>query len=128
MIRLGDRPEATLRRAGQPVERTRTWRWCAGAGREDDTRRVVAGFTAGPQIGIVASTLRAHRAGPIRPGAPLRRLRRHAERLRPGLWVRRAGNRSSFVYRVRERRVREVGVAARAIARRPAVLRRHLVG
>ena len=33
-LRLGARPKQVLKRAGQPVTRTRTWRWCANGRRQ----------------------------------------------------------------------------------------------
>ena len=124
-LRLGDDPATALDRAGQPADRERTWRWCAGSDRDDVERRVSAGFVAGPEIGVVASTLRRHRAGGLRPGMPRQRLRRRAERLGGGLWVRDAGP-NVFVYQLGGGRIHQIAVATPGAASKPALLRRHL--
>lgn len=127
-IRLGAAPRDVLESAGQPVTRSRAWRWCAGKDPDHAKRRVAAVFTGDAEVGIVLSTLRNHRAAKIKPGTRVRKLRKRAHKLGRGLWVRKAGRRGGrkFVYSVRGKRVRAVAVASRSVASKRGVLRRYV--
>ena len=132
-LRLGYRARKVLARAGQPVERTRTWRWCARTRRGGDERAgragramVVAVFDKRGRVGLVGSTLRKHRAAQIRVGMPRRALRGRIESLGRGLFVRDAGAGRSFVYGVRAGEVSYVAIASRGVARSEGTLRRNL--
>jgi hypothetical protein len=126
-VRIGDTPEALLRRAGQPGRRLgRSFRYCV-QGRANARGRVVAAFTPSGIVGLVASTARHHSAGGIRPGASVRRLRGRARAFGRGIYVRPAGpGRARLVYGVRGGKVRYVGVASRPAAATPERLRRYL--
>jgi len=115
-IRLGLTPDALLRGAGQPQRRTRSWRYCAGGG-----GNVVAVFTPGGRVGLVASSGRGHTAGGTGPGVRVTHRLRAARRIGGGLLAR-----GRFVYGVRKGRVRFVAVAAPSIRRRAAMLHRYL--
>jgi hypothetical protein len=121
--RLGDATGDLLRRAGQPESRVgRVWRWCVG-GRGG---KVLAVFTPGERVGLVASTAPRHRARGVGTGALSRRLRGRARRFGKGLLVRSAGRGTKLVYGVRGGRVRFVAVASRSVSRTPARLRGYL--
>ncbi len=135
-LELGDGPTRVLERAGQPVSRTRTWRWCANGRRhakasqmagqtKSGRKRVVAVFDGDAKVALIASTLRKHRADGIRPGMPVSDLRDRAKRF-GGLWARDAGNGRRFFYGVRKGRVAYVGLASAGAAATPATLRRYI--
>ena len=127
-IQLGDRPKRVLRRAGQPVARTRTWRWCArskpgGAKAKRPAKQVVAVFDKRARVALIASTLRKHRADGIRPAMRASVLKRRAEPVGSGVWTRRADKGRRFVYGARRGRVSFVAVAGRGVALGPALRR-----
>ncbi len=131
-VELGDGPARVLERAGQPVSRTRTWRWCANgrrhakAGeRKAGRKRVVTVFDGDARVALIASTLRKHRAQGIRPGMPVSELRGRADRF-GGIWVRDAGNGRKFFYGVRRGRIAYVGLASAEAAASPVALRRYV--
>jgi microsomal dipeptidase-like Zn-dependent dipeptidase len=128
LLRLGDRPEALLKRAGQPVNRTRAWHWCAATGgtrAKPAERGVRAVFTDGARVGLALSTVTRHDAAGIQPGDRAGKVRRRADRAGSGLWVRSAGAGRRFVYEVAGGRVRQVGVGTRAATSR-GELERHV--
>jgi len=132
-LRLGDRPSRVLSRAGQPVDRERTWRWCAHTRAKDAAagakakraKNVYAVFTKRGKVGLIASTLRKHNADGIRVRTSERDLR-NASSVGAGLRVTDAGAGKQFVYGVRHRRITFVGVASRAVASSPASLRKYV--
>jgi hypothetical protein len=131
-LQLGFRPNQVLKRAGQPISRTRTWRWCVSGrrrvkpiDRNSGAKRVVAVFDKRSRVALIATDLRKHRAGGIRPAMPASVLRHRARRF-ASVWVRDAGRGRSFVYGVRRGRVAYVGVASRTASSKPGVLRRYL--
>jgi microsomal dipeptidase-like Zn-dependent dipeptidase len=131
-LQLGDHPKLVLKRAGQPVTRTRAWRFCANGRtrakpleKKSSDKRVVAVFNKRGRVALIASTLRKQRAEGLRVGMPADALRKRAERL-GGVWVRDAGNGRMFVYGVRKRRISFVAVASGGAAATPAALRRYL--
>jgi microsomal dipeptidase-like Zn-dependent dipeptidase len=100
-LQVGMRPRRALYRAGQPVRRKRTWRWCAGGKHE-----VVAAFARG-HVELVLSDLGRHRPGGLN-GADL---------IASGVWA--DGTR---VYLTRGRRVTHAGAVAPALLADPARL------
>jgi microsomal dipeptidase-like Zn-dependent dipeptidase len=133
-LRLGDGPKRALTSAGQPVRRTRTWRWCSGNPGDATTgaqaatppTKVAAGFAKPRKLGLIASTLRSHRAAGIAPGAPADKLKGRADPLGNGVWVRPAGGNRRFIYGVRNGKVSFTGVTTRSVASAPSLLLRHL--
>ena len=124
-VRLGHGSQRLLRGAGQPIRRTRAWRYCV-AGRRNRAAKVVAVFTTRGRVGLVGSTARGHRAGQVGRGAPARTLRGRTGRLGRGLLMRRIRGRARIVYGVRRGRVRYVAVASRAVGRTREGLRRYV--
>ena len=129
-LRLGARPKQVLKRAGQPVSRTRTWRWCANGRRharpmekKSGGKRVVAVFDRRGRVALIATTLRKHRAAGVRVG--MRATDLPAAPGRSGAAcrcaTRAAGDGSSTGSRAG--RVKYVGVAARGAAATPKTLR-----
>jgi microsomal dipeptidase-like Zn-dependent dipeptidase len=125
-IRLGYNSSKLLRRAGQPVKRTRAWRWCAGQRRGDTKHKVAAALTKRGRVGLILSTLRKHTAGGIRKGAGVEQLGGVAEQLSGRLWAQEAGGGREFLYGVRGGKVRDVALASRKVASKPRALKRHL--
>ncbi len=129
-LRLGARPKQVLKRAGQPVSRTRTWRWCANGRRharpmekKSGGKRVVAVFDRRGRVALIATTLRKHRAAGVRVGMRATDLPAAARPFGRGLQVRDAGRGRRFFYGVKGGRVKYVGVAARGAAATPKTLR-----
>jgi hypothetical protein len=121
-----------LERAGQPVTRTRTWRFCANGRRKAQAlekksgrRQVAAVFDKRGRVALIGSTLRKHRAGGVRPGTLVSDLPPGADRLSSTLWRAGAGGARSYFYVVRGNRVRSVGVAA-AKLRSAATIRAYI--
>ena len=123
-IRLGDDPDAALRRSGQPVTRTRTWQWCIRRDDPEGSRRRVSAVFGDGGIALIASTLERHRAGAIAPRMPASVLRGEAKRIAPGIWgapAREAGG--EFIYGTADGRVAFTGVVARSTAAKAETLR-----
>jgi hypothetical protein len=108
-------------RAGQPVDRTRVWRWCArsrptgGQAKPGAKKRVVAMFGSDARVELIGSTLRKHRADGIRVGMPAQVLNRRAEPI-GDIWVRRAGAGRRFAYGAKNGRVSFVALAGDGVA------------
>jgi hypothetical protein len=113
-LRLGERWETLLRRAGQPQQRSRAWSWCVVGVRNGRAADVAALSDAGT-VELVGSTARGRSAAG-------RSVTRGARGLRPGITVQHT-RRAAWVYVVRGGRIRAVAVASRSLARRPRALR-----
>lgn len=124
LARIGLGPEAFLRRAGQPSARKgRVYRYCVD---RRPKRKVVAVFTRGKKVGLIASTAIGHTtAGHVGPGDRSRRLRGKTRRFGKSFRIRRAGSRR-IVYRVRKGRIRYVAVATKSVAKSPKRVRAYL--
>jgi microsomal dipeptidase-like Zn-dependent dipeptidase len=123
-LELGDRAHRVLERAGQPVTRTRTWRYCANGRRKalpmqkkSGNRQVAAVFDRSGRVALIGSTLHKHRAGGVRPGTLVSDLPNGAQRVSAGLFTAAAGGGRSYFYGVRGDRVRFVGVASKKLDR-----------
>ena len=121
--KVGVGPEAFLRRAGQPtVRKGRVYRYCV-RGRKS---KVVAVFTRGKRVGLVASTATGHvTPDKVGPGRGSKRLRGKTKRFGKTFRIRRAGSRR-IVYRVRKGKIRYVVVATKSVAKSPKRLRAYL--
>ena len=104
-----------LRRAGQPQQRNRVWTWCV-RGRRNRNKADFAHLTTTGKVELAGSTARGRHAGRIFVGSRASKVRRASKRIGRGLYVRKAGKRSRFVYYVRKGRVRMVAVATRKLA------------
>jgi hypothetical protein len=130
-LRLGYRPAKVLKRAGQPVDRERTWRWCAhtrgkgGADKRGKAKNVAAVFDKRAKVAFVASTLRKHRADGIRVGMPAHELA-GAKRIGSSLRLTDAGGGRKFVYGVRRGRVSFVAVASPRVAASASAVRAYV--
>jgi hypothetical protein len=118
-LELGMSARRALERAGQPVSRTRTWRYCANGRRKaqplqkkSGKRQVAAVFDRRGKVALVGSTLRKHRAGGVRPQTRAGDLPASAEPAGRGVFTADAGGGRSYVFGVRGKRVRFVAVAA----------------
>ena len=107
--------EKLLRRAGQPQQRGRVWSYCV-RGKRNRRRADLAELTTTGRVELAGSTAFGRHAGRIFVGSRASRVRDVARSLGRGLYLRRAGKRSRFVYFVRKGRVRMVAVATRKLA------------
>ena len=105
-LQLGDKPKRVLKRAGQPVSRTRTWRFCANGRRQAKPLEKKSGGEAS-----------GRRVQPTRPGGADRLDPAQAPRRRPA--GRDAGRRAA-----RPRRALRRGLGPRRRRRPPLLLRR----
>jgi hypothetical protein len=113
-MRIGDDWQTLLRRAGQPQERSRVWTWCVKGGSNASAADVAVLSDAG-KVELAGSTARGRKAGGVAVGDPWSGA--------DGVRAADAPGRNSFVYLVRDGRVRAVGVAARALVARRDDLR-----
>ena len=113
-VEIGLGPNALLRRAGQPQERKgRVWRWCLNK-RALHKVAITAVLTRRGHSVLVATQARGQRADEIAVGDRRRRVARHAKAVGHGLWTAPARDGVSFVYGVRDGRVRFAAVATGA--------------
>jgi len=119
-IRLGENWQTLLRRAGQPQQRTRAWSWCV-KGRGNARAADVAVLSRAGKVELVGSTARGRYARKVRVGDRASSIRGTRSGGR-GLRIRRAGK-SVYVYVIRGRRVKAIGVATRDLARNRKALR-----
>jgi hypothetical protein len=125
-VRLRAGTSTLLRRAGQPRARgDSAWSWCV-RGERNGAKRVAAALTPAGTAALVASNARGAEARRIRVGDSATRLSGRARRLGGGLFVRTAGPKARFFYRVRRGRVRVVGLATRAASDNRATLSRYV--
>ena len=125
-VRLGHSPEGVLRSTQQPQTRFgRVFKWCVGD-KQERKGNVLAVFTPGERVGLVASTAPRHRFDGIGRGSAARRLRGRARRIAPNLYAKRLGNGNRIVYGVKDRRVRFVALAPSSIGGRTSELARYL--
>ena len=111
-LRLGASATALVRAAGQPEKRTaRGFEFCV----DGSAKTVEAGLSRSGRLQVVGTRAPGHRAGGVKPGDRV---------AGKGLVVRRAGAKRSFVYGVRDGRVRFVAVAPSKVAAKPVALRR----
>jgi hypothetical protein len=111
-LKLGVKWTTLLRSAGQPQARSRAWSWCV-KGKGNNGKADVAELSKGGRVELVGSTARGRSVRGIRVGSGSGR---------SGTRVIKAGKARYVVY-ARGGRVRAVGVATRALARRPKMLR-----
>jgi hypothetical protein len=115
-IRLGMNARTLLQSAGQPLRRNRAWTYCV---QKSGSAGTAAVLTPEGTVALIASDAPGHRAGGIRPGTKLAKLRGKAKPIGGGIWVSRKGKKASkskkgktrIAYLVRHKRVRTVAIA-----------------
>jgi hypothetical protein len=123
-LRLAMPAKALLRRAGQPIARTRAWSWCVrGNGGRHASHTAV--LTRKGRVALVGSTARGNAAGGIGPGTPASELVSQADHVAPGVWTK-ALDGGTAAYAVRGGRVRTAAVASDQLAGNPGALRRYI--
>jgi hypothetical protein len=120
-MRLGDDWVALLRRAGQPQTRGRAWTWCV-AGRRNRHAGDVAVLSKSGKVQLVGSTARGRTAYRVSVGDSAASLPPTTS-LGNGVQVATSGS-ATWVFALRNGTVRAVAVASRALAKRPADLRK----
>lgn len=123
-LRLGMRPKAILKRAGQPLLRTQAWSYCV-RGKSNRRAAQTAVLTKKGRIALVASTGKGNRAHGVSRGMAAKRIPAGARRIGGGVRISHLQKRTA-AYVVRKGVVRKVAVAAGALGRHPAALRRYL--
>ena len=114
-LHLRDSAARLLRRGGQPkVRGNSAWSWCV-RGKQNRGKRVAAALTSAGKVALVGRNANVPKKVPA-----------GAHRIGNGLFVRGAGPKARFVYRVRGGRVRSMAVATRAASKNRTVLRRYL--
>jgi hypothetical protein len=123
-VRLGYTRARLLSRVPAPRKRgSRAWRWCVKGGRGS----VVAAFTRGGRVALVATTAPGHGNRRVLPGSRAASFRRaYPARRALGHNVFRARPSSARLIGLRARRVRFEAVATRAVIARPRLLRGYL--
>lgn len=121
-LRLGDNWVKLLKRAGQPQRRGLTWTWCV-AGKRNRRSADVAVLGKSGKVQLVGSTARDRTARHVSVDDPAERASSSARSIGGGVYVDRAGS-TTWVFVTRRGKVRAVGIASRALAKRPAALRR----
>jgi hypothetical protein len=127
-IRLGMTSRTLLQSAGQPLRRLRAWTYCV---QKSGSHGASAVLTPEGTVALIASDAPNHRAGGIRPGTKLARLRGRAKRIGGGIWVARTSKKATaskkkkakarVVYLVRHKRVRTVALAGPQVRGRKAL-------
>jgi hypothetical protein len=113
-ILLGESARATLERAGQPEDRTRTWTWCADA--DDESRKVRAVFDTDASAALIASSVPQHAIGRAGPGDDRSRIPRSARRRGNGLFTARAGDGARYLWVVEDGTIGATGLARRGVS------------
>ena len=125
-VRVGDRPQALLERAGQPVSRKgRTWSFRV-AGAKNRKARVRAVFTSRGRVGMVTSTASSHRAAGLGVGTRASRVAARTVPFGTGIRARRLAGGRTYLYGVRTGRVRWVAVTATSVGKSPKLARSYL--
>jgi hypothetical protein len=128
-IRLGMTSRTLLQSAGQPLRRTRAWTYCV---KDSGSRGAAAVLTPEGTVALIASDARGHRAGGIRPGTKLAKLRGRAKRIGGGIWLartrkkakasgKRKKGKARVVYLVRHKRVLTVALVGPQVRGRKAL-------
>ena len=126
-LRLNLKPKRNLRTAGQPVERERVWRWCAGPGGRESERAVLAAFGKRGKLDLAISNLPEHAIAGVGPGDAKRALKKQATKISDGVWISRTGGRRAFVWIVDGGEVSHTGAVSQTAAQKLTKLAKRLV-
>ncbi len=121
-LRLGAGYRQTLKRAGQPLRRTRAWSYCV-RGKRNAGRSNTAVLTPRGRVALVASTAAGDAAHGVGVGSRIKRPSNAARSTGGQGYVVSEGN---AVYVVRGGVVRMTGVASRSLLANPAKLRSYV--
>ena len=126
-LRLNKKPKLALRKAGQPVERSRIWRWCAGNGGRESAKAVTAVFSKRNKLNWAISNVRRHEIDGVAPGDSKRGLRKVGTRMAKRVWISRTGGRRAFVWIAGKGEVTHTGVVSQTAAKKLNRLSKRLV-
>jgi hypothetical protein len=125
-LRLNLKPKRTLRKAGQPVDRLETWRWCAaGGGRESDVN-VWAAFGKRNKMDFAISNLPQHEVEGAAPGDGKKSLPNSATKISDEVWISRTGGRRAYVWIVDGGTVTHTGAVSQTAAKKLGRLAKRL--
>jgi hypothetical protein len=126
-LKLNGKPKGTLRKAGQPVDRGRTWRWCAGDDGRESELAVLARFNKRAKMDFALSNLPEHAIKGIGAGDRKRELKQgKAVRVSDRVWLNKTGDRA-FVWVVGDNgKVGYSGIISQTAAKKPKSLSKRL--
>ena len=126
-LRLNKKPKAALRNAGQPVDRSKTWRWCAADGGRESEKAVQAVFGKRNKMDFAVSNLPEHEIDGAAPGDSKKALPKTATKIAGDVWISRTGGRRAFVWLVDGGEVTHTGAVSQSAARKLNKLAKRLV-
>ncbi len=121
-LRLGAGYKQTLKRAGQPIRRTRAWSYCVRGKRNRHTSNTVV-LTPRGRVALVASTAAGNTVDGVGPGADANGLGKGVRSVGHGVFMARHGD---AVFAVHGGRVKTVGVASSSLLASPSKLASYL--
>jgi hypothetical protein len=126
-LRLNKKPKAALRTAGQPVDRFKTWRWCAADGGRESSEAVQAAFSKRNKMDLAISNLPQHEIDGAAPGDAKKALPKTATKISGDVWISRTGGRRAFVWLVDGGAVTHTGAVSQSAAQKLNKLSKRLV-
>jgi hypothetical protein len=126
-LRLNRKPKTTLRSAGQPVDRSEVWRWCAADGGRDSETNVWAAFGKRNKMDFALSNVPKHDAEGAAPGDSRKSIPNSATKVSDGVWISRTGGRRAFVWISEGRTVTHTGAVSQTAAQKPNKLAKRLI-
>jgi hypothetical protein len=126
-LQLNKRTKRNLRKAGQPVERERTWRWCAGDGGRESAENVKAFFGPRGKMDFAISNLAEHAIDRVGAGDSKTELRGVGKKISDQVWISRTDGKRAFVWIVDAGTVTHSGVVSQRVAKKTKGLARRLV-
>lgn len=125
-LQLNKRTKRNLRKAGQPVERERTWRWCAGDDGRESALNVKAYFGPRDKMDFAVSNLAEHAIDGVGAGDSKTELRGVAKKISDDVFVSTLKSERAFVWIVDGGTVTHTGVASQRVTKKHAGLARRL--
>ena len=126
-LRLNLKPKRNLRTAGQPVDRHRVWRWCAGDGGRESEQAVLAVFGKRAKMDFAISNLPQHKIEGVAPGDSKGELKKKATKISDDVWISRKGGRRAYVWIVSGGEVSHTGAVSQTAAKKLNKLAKRLV-
>jgi hypothetical protein len=129
-LRLNLKPKRTLRAAGQPVDRSEIWRWCADNGGRNSEQAVQAVFGKRNKMDFAISNLPQHAINGVAPGDPKSKLKKKATKISDDVYISRIGAhraKRAYVWIVEGNEVTHTGAVSQTAANKLNKLAKRLV-
>ncbi len=126
-LRLNLKPKRTLHTAGQPVERTKVWRWCAADGGRESEQAVQASFGKRSKMEFAISNLPQHEIEGVGPGDSAKSVKKLGTKIADDVWISRTGGRRAYVWIVDDGEVTHTGSVSQSAAKKLNKLAKRLV-